>query len=72
MQNELLGLHSWKVQGNVCPWESSCSIFYQLPDPGYDEIILARMMTALDLQFEKAMHYHDKGYDGNNDSHLKL
>ena len=27
-----------------------------------DEIILARMMTALDLEFEKAMHYHDEGY----------
>ena len=26
-----------------------------------DEIILARKMTAKDLEFEKAMHYHDEG-----------
>ena len=26
-----------------------------------DEIFLARIMTALDLEFEKAMHYHDEG-----------
>ena len=26
-----------------------------------DEIILVRMMTALDLHFEKDMHYHDEG-----------
>ena len=25
------------------------------------------MMTALDLEFEKAMHYHDEGYESNND-----
>ena len=32
-----------------------------------DEIILARMIDALDLEFEKAMHYHDEGYESNND-----
>ena len=32
-----------------------------------DEIILPRMMTVLDLEFEKAMHYHDEGYESNND-----
>ena len=32
-----------------------------------DEIILARMMTALDLQFEKAMHYHDEDMESDND-----
>ena len=32
-----------------------------------DEIILARMMTALDIQFEKAMHYHNEWYEGDND-----
>ena len=32
-----------------------------------DEIILARMMTALVLEFEKAMHYHDEGYESDND-----
>ena len=31
-----------------------------------NEIVLARMMTALDLEFEKAMHYH-KGYESDND-----
>ena len=32
-----------------------------------DEIFLVRMMTALDQEFEKAMHYHDEGYESNND-----
>ena len=27
-----------------------------------DEIVLARMMTALDMEFERALHYHDEGY----------
>ena len=32
-----------------------------------DEIVLARIMTAVDLEFEKAMHYHNEGYESNND-----
>ena len=32
-----------------------------------DEIVLARIMTALDLEFERALHYHDEGYDSDND-----
>ena len=32
-----------------------------------DEIIIARMMTALDLEFERALHYYDDGYESNND-----
>ena len=32
-----------------------------------DEIILVRMMITLDLKFEKAMHYHNEGYESNND-----
>ena len=32
-----------------------------------DEIVLARMMTALDLEYEKALHYHDEGYESDND-----
>ena len=24
-----------------------------------DEIVLARIMTALDLEFKRALHYHD-------------
>ena len=35
-----------------------------------DEIILGRMMTALDLEFEKAVHYHDKGYDSDSEYRL--
>ena len=31
-----------------------------------DEIVLAKIMTALDLQFERALHYHDEGYDSDN------
>ena len=31
-----------------------------------DEIMLTRMMTALDLEFEKAMHYHNEGYESDN------
>ena len=30
--------------------------------PMADEIVLARIMTALDLEFKKARHYHDEGY----------
>ena len=32
-----------------------------------DEIALERMMTALDLEFEKAMHYHYEGYESDSD-----
>ena len=32
-----------------------------------DEIMLARMMTALDLEFEIALYYHDGGYESDND-----
>ena len=32
-----------------------------------DEIVLARIMTALDLEFERATHYHDEGYESDND-----
>ena len=32
-----------------------------------DEIVLARMMMALYLEFEKAQHYHDEGYESDND-----
>ena len=32
-----------------------------------DEIVLASIMTVLDLDFKKALHYHDKGYDSDND-----
>ena len=48
--------------------------YYQLHAMAYmpDEIILARMMTALDLQFEGALHYYDEGYDSNNNYGLIL
>ena len=32
-----------------------------------DEIILARMMTTLDLEFKRTLHYHDEVYKSNND-----
>ena len=32
-----------------------------------DEIILARMMTALDLEFKRVLHYHDEGYKNDSD-----
>ena len=32
-----------------------------------DEIILARMMTTHDLAFERALHYHNEGYESDND-----
>ena len=35
-----------------------------------DEIVLARMMTPLDLEFEKVLYYHDKGYESDNDYRL--
>ena len=34
------------------------------------EIILARMMTALEREFEKAMHYYEEAYDSDNDDGL--
>ena len=43
--------------------------YYQIHAMTYmpDEIILARMMTTLDLEFERVLHYHDEGYESNND-----
>ena len=32
-----------------------------------DEIVLARIMTSLDLEFERALHYRDEGYESHND-----
>ena len=32
-----------------------------------DKIVLARVMTVLDLEFEKALHFHDEGYESDND-----
>ena len=34
------------------------------------EIVLARIMTALDLEFERALHHHDEGYESDNDYDL--
>ena len=31
------------------------------------EIILARIMTDLDLEFKRALHYHNEGYESDND-----
>ena len=35
-----------------------------------DETVLVRMVTALDLDFERALHYHHEGYQSNNNSGL--
>ena len=35
-----------------------------------DETVLARMMTTLHLEFEKAMHYHSDGCESDNNWHL--
>ena len=32
-----------------------------------DEIVIARMMTTLDMEFVRTLHYHDKGYESGND-----
>ena len=32
-----------------------------------DATVLARMLTAINLEFERALHYHDEGYKNNND-----
>ena len=46
--------------------------YYQFDAMTYmpDEIILARMMTTLDLEFKRALHYQDEGFDSNNDCEL--
>ena len=37
-----------------------------------DEIVLDRIMTALDLEFKKALHYPDEGYESDNDYGLSV
>ena len=32
-----------------------------------DEIVLSRIMTALDLEIKGALHYQDKGYEIDSD-----
>ena len=32
-----------------------------------DEPVLASIMTALDLELERVLHFHDEGYDSDND-----
>ena len=34
------------------------------------EIILARIIIEIDLEFERALHYHNEGYDSDNDYDL--
>ena len=43
--------------------------YYQFNSMTYmlDQTILARKMTALDLEFERTLHYHDEGYESDND-----
>ena len=35
-----------------------------------NEIVLASIMIALDLEFERVLHYYNKGYDSANDNGL--
>ena len=35
-----------------------------------DGIVLSRIMTALDLEFKRTLHYHDEQYDSDNDCGL--
>ena len=37
----------------------------------HGETVLARIMTALDLEFKRALHYHDEGYESDNDYGLR-
>ena len=37
-----------------------------------DEIVLAQIMTSLDLKFERALHFHDEGYESDNDNGLPV
>ena len=32
-----------------------------------DEIVLARIITALDLELERALHYQNEGYESDSD-----
>ena len=71
MQNELLGPHSWKIQINISPSKICKASFnyyqFHVMANMADDIALAGMMTALDLKFKRALHYHDEGYKSNND-----
>ena len=35
-----------------------------------DEIVWVRLMTALDLEFKRILHYHHEGHDRDNDYEL--
>ena len=35
-----------------------------------DEIVIESIMTALDLEFKRVPHYHNEGYDSDNDYDL--
>ena len=35
-----------------------------------DEIVFVKIMTVFDEDFERALHYHDEGYDRDNDCDL--
>ena len=63
--------YSRHILSNVNSWQSPHSSF-QLPPIKKithipDEIVLARIMTALDLEYRKALHYHYDRYESDND-----
>ena len=62
-----LGIYRAKlILGRVHTAFFNCYLFNKMTHMP-DEIVLARIMTALDLELVKDLHYHDKGYESDND-----
>ena len=70
-----MGSYSWDIQTTSILEKVHKTFFnyYQFHVKANmpDEIVLARMMTALDLEFEIALHHHDEVYESNNDYGLQ-
>ena len=54
------------ILGRVHAAFFNCHLFNEMTNMP-DEIVLARIMTTLYLEFERALHYHDEGYESDND-----
>ena len=54
------------ILGRVHTAFFNCNCFSKMANMP-DENVLAKFMTALDLEFERALHYHDEGYYSDND-----
>ena len=59
------------MQSNINSWQGHTAFFnyHQINEMTHmpDEIVLARIMTGLDLALERALHYHGGGYQSDND-----